>query len=373
MAKNYETLEYMHNSIYSNGLKNQSYSERKTKIYFSTPDTGINEYTGILLIIAGYGGNPSSNVYKKMREQFADKYNLITIQCDYFGSEFMQDSEDINIPQIDSKTLKRVFSNDEIKEIYNQDKLDFNRLIEIGSKYNITLDVKENLSAEYFGNFNDMGVMQALDNIAAVLKVMSIVYENGYQFNTKKVILYGQSQGAYLAYLCNRFCPTLFSHIIDNSSWIYPQYLLSNRYLSYTIGNLTLNVEFEYLAKQMDVNNKILDLNYLYSNFENDCEITSYHGVTDNLISHIEKRSFCSKVKNCAYNEITEEKIDGEIFKSTNHGLDANFLNLFDYTIKNKEFKKDTFLDLSENVIIKAYEKDYYIDYKNILPLFTVI
>ncbi|WP_142414604.1 DUF2920 family protein [Hathewaya massiliensis] len=373
MAINYEISEYMHNSIYSNALNDNAYSCRKANIYFSEPELGINEETGILLFIAGYGGNAISNVYKKMREEFADKYNLVTIQSDYFGYEFMQSSKNINIPEIDKKELSKFFSNDEIKEIYNENKLDFNKLIEIGKKYTITLNAKESLSNESLYNFNDMGIMQALDNIVAVLKVMSILYENGYEFNTKKVIIYGHSQGAYLSYLCNRFCPTLFSCIVDNSSWLYPQYLIYNRICYYFIDKLTLNVEFEYLARRLNLNNKILELNYLYSDFENNCKIISYHGVTDNLISNVEKKNFCSKIRQCDYNEVTEEDVDGEIFKSTNHGLDADFLKLFDYTMENIEFEKDTFFNLPQEVLIRTDEKDYCVDYKDVLPLFTII
>lgn len=34
-------------------------------IYMYEPDNGINEDTGILLFIAGFGGHSNSNVYKK--------------------------------------------------------------------------------------------------------------------------------------------------------------------------------------------------------------------------------------------------------------------------------------------------------------------
>lgn len=373
MAISYEISEYMHNSIYVDMSEHKPYSCRKTNIYFSEPELGINKETGILLFIAGYGGNANSNVYKKMRDEFADKYNLVTVQCDYFGYEFMQDTKSIKIPEIDKKELTKFFSNDEIEEIYNENKLDFNKLLEIGKKYNITLSVSENLSNENLYNFNDMGIMQTLDNIVAVLKVMSIMYENGHEFNTKKVIIYGHSQGAYLSYLCNRFCPTLFSAIVDNSSWLYPQYLIENRIFSYFIDNLILKVQFEYLARRINLNNKILDLNHLYSNFENTCKIISYHGVTDGLISHVEKKNFCSKISQCDYNEVTEEEVDGEIFKSTNHGLGADFLKLFDYTIENIKFEKNIFFNLQQEVIVKAGEKNYCIDYKDVLPLFTII
>ncbi|EYE88822.1 hypothetical protein Q428_05955 [Fervidicella metallireducens AeB] len=79
MAREYFITEYTHNSIYVNSKNQGNYKNRKIKIYFSEPNNGINSDTGILLFIAGFGGNANSNVYKKMRNEFADKYNLVTI------------------------------------------------------------------------------------------------------------------------------------------------------------------------------------------------------------------------------------------------------------------------------------------------------
>ena len=63
MAKEYNFETYAHPSLYSK-------NERKYNIYFSMPDNGINLDTGMLLLIAGFGGNANSNVYKKMRITF---------------------------------------------------------------------------------------------------------------------------------------------------------------------------------------------------------------------------------------------------------------------------------------------------------------
>lgn len=40
---------------------------------------------------------------------------------------------------------------------------------------------------------------------------------------------------------------------------------------------------------------------------------------------------FCTSVNYCDFNLISEKEVDGEIFKSTNHGLDTDFLKLFGY------------------------------------------
>ncbi|EYE88823.1 hypothetical protein Q428_05960 [Fervidicella metallireducens AeB] len=162
----------------------------------------------------------------------------------------MQQADKIIIPNLDQEQINRIFTKQETEKIYKNGKLDFDEFLRNAMNYNININVKADLSGETLFDFNDMGIMQALDNIVATLRVMNIIYENNCEFNSKKVIIYGQSHGAYLAYLCNAFAPTLFSLIIDNSAWIYPVYLKANRFLFQVINNFTLSIEFEYLAKK---------------------------------------------------------------------------------------------------------------------------
>lgn len=373
MAIEYETEFFTQGSIYDIRSKT---TRRKVKSYFSIPDDGVNEHTGILLFIAGFGGNSNSNVYKKMRNIFADKYNLVTIQCDYFGWEFMQDSDKFETPKINREIIENIFNEKEINDLYIDNKLDFKKFLEMASKYNINLEVNAILE-ENAENFNDMGLMQAIDNITVVLNVMNILYDNGYVFNSKKVIVYGQSHGAYLSYLCNALAPTLFSLIIDNSAWIYPLYISNNnkRLLTSYIGNMKIIKQFNYLAKQIIDDNQIFDLKWLYSQFKNNCNIISYHGTNDNLISNFEKKIFCNSIAKCKYIEISEKDVDNVIFKSTNHSLDADFLKLFDYTMNNMniQFKKCDTLDLINKVEYSTYKHKYIMDYSNIIPEIRIL
>lgn len=251
-----------------------------------------------------------------------------------------------------------------------------NRLLEVGKNYNITMYGKENLSNENHMNFNDMGIMQALDNITAVIYVMSILYNNNHKFNSKKIILYGYSHGAYLSYLCNALAPHLFSLLIDNSAWLFPVYLKDNRIVFNKIGKMNLDIEFDYFAKNINFDEELLNLSTLYNKVENNCNIVSYHGNNDNLINNKIKESFCSKLNYCIYNEISEKNIDGVIFKSNGHGLGADFLNLFDYTIKNLEkfnikFEKDNSFYLP-NLGVSTNQNNYMINYDNLFPEFRL-
>ena len=51
-----------------------------------------------------------------MRNTFADKYKLVTVQCDYFGWEFMQGANNISL-NINKNQLEKHFKREEIDYI----------------------------------------------------------------------------------------------------------------------------------------------------------------------------------------------------------------------------------------------------------------
>ena len=363
MAKEYNYEMFGHPSIHS-------INSRKLKVYFSEPDMGVNEDTGILLLIAGFGGSANSKVYNKMRNTFADKYNLVTVQCDYIGWEFMQSINNISL-NIDKIQLERYFKKEEIDYIYKDDNF-FTRLMEICSTNKINIGAKENLN-ESLDNYNDMGLIQAIDNISAVISVMEIIKDNGYEYNEDKFILYGHSHGAYLSYLANALAPGMFSLLIDNSSWLIPTYLKGSRYVNTSYGNSILSVEFDYLARTLDYDEEILYLPTLYGRFDNRCEIICYHGTNDNLISHKDKIELKGIINNFKYVEIDEKKVDNKIFKSTQHGLGVDFLKLFDFTMKNYVGRfSNKSNEKYKNVMYETKKNIYNVNYDNIVPILNI-
>lgn len=363
MAKEYQTSIYAHPSIYEP-------TERKMNLYFSEPEQGVNTETGIVLLIPGFGGNASSNVYKKMRNQFADQYNLITVQCDYFGWQFMQsDRFDKVHPLFNVNDLKSIFTQEDFSSVYLNGTLHIPRLLQVGSNYNVRLDFRADLG-ETLSEFNDMGIMQAIDNITAVLAVMAILDDNKLEYNKEKISIYGHSQGAYLAYLCNAFAPNLFSCILDNSAWLYPAYLRpeSNRCIFYQQGKAKYSIEINYLAKTILNDQEILSLPLLYKQFENHCKIISFHGSSDNFHVPAEKENFCKLVKHCNFNLISEKEVEGEIFKSTNHGLDADFLKLFGLVYEQYGIDSNAKELLLPKVSYKTEKYEYEVTYDTGMP-----
>lgn len=366
MAKENHINIPAHYNIYTGENAN-----RNLDIYFSEPENGVNQETGLLLLIPGFGGNSQSNVYKKMRLDFADKHNLVVIQCDYFGSEFMQTSNKINL-SFDINNYRDMLSEDDLKTLKNGSK-NFNTIISILSKYSSVLHASEILG-ENKNLFNDMGFMQVMDLLTALYAVKLILNDNGLIYNENKVIAYGHSHGAYLAYLCNRLAPNDFSFIVDNSAWLNPVYLTSSRYLNQTYGKLVLQTRFDYFASEFDYDKNILDLHKLYDGFQNNAVIWSCQGVTDNLVDYREKERFCSSINNAIFHLIDEKKVDNKKFYSTGHGLNADFLELFDYVMEkvvlNSKQRKN--LLTSESTVILHQKVKYIVDFQLGLPLMSV-
>jgi hypothetical protein len=364
MAKSYQVNFLAHPNIYTG-------SERTLNIYFSEPDMGVNPDTGLLLLIAGFGGNTDSNVYKKMRTHFADTYNLVTIQCDYFGSDFMQTGASIKIPPNLLQELLSYVSPHELKQLQNS--LQLEQVIRLADKYGFPIMAEEVLN-ETHENFNDMGIMQGIDNISALLLIASVLKDNGLSFNTNRIISYGFSHGAYLAHLSNAFAPGLFTYLIDNSAWLLPVYLKTTRVLNNKLGDFSLPTFFDYLARQIPYDEELLSLPWIYKTFDNRCKIQCFQGNADTLVDYKEKLNFCSTVPSCTCQLVTEELLDNRCFRSAGHGLNADFLELFHTAMANVEFNTSTNSPISiKPVEITTATYKYTIDYTQGIPLFNRI
>lgn len=344
MSKEYELNLYGQPSLY------KPY-DRRFKVFFSEPNQGINEKTGILLLINGYGANPASNVYKKMRREFADKYNLITVQCEYFGMEFMQVNNSINLND---------FTEEELKLVNKEDKQYKHVIKEIIEPIN-----------EQRENMNDMGPIQAIDNITSIISIIEILKDNNLKFNKNKIIIYGYSHGAYIGHLCNLFSPNLFSAIIDNSGYIYPSYLIKgqDRKICGYKGLLEIHKIYKYIIKDIVFDKEFYDLRILYSQIKNKCRIISLQGDKDELYDYKSKVDFIKNINNATIELITNEKVDGVIFKSNIHGLNADFINIFEYIYDKYNLEKSNYGLRLDNVSYATKNYNYKIDNELGVPI----
>lgn len=263
-------------------------SPRWFDAYYSVPSAGVNEQTGMILVCGGYGSKITSNVYKKIRHLFRDRYNMIIVQCDYFGYTYM-----------------------------NNDYMYY-----------------DSIPPETAAFYNEMGVMQAMDHLCAIWEIMKLMSDAGTEFDHNKIIFYGHSHGAYLGYLCNALAPGLFSVIIENSAYLYPYHINHPREIPYIEDGVEKSLYYTYLISEIIEDTEIYDLKYIYQRVNNEALILSFHGSEDTMIPLEEKKNFMQTVRNSCLHIITPEDVDHRIFYSAKHSLDVDFLQLFDFCVE---------------------------------------
>lgn len=355
MAENYTITIPAHRNIYNN------ISNRDLQIEFCIPSQGTNEHTGILLLVPGFGGSINSKIYQKMRTQFADQYNLITVQCDYFGNKYMQSTETFVFD--DSIDWANYLSMEEMKKVTDGEI----SLLDCIKNKEITIPVKAKLD-ESLDEFNDMGYMQAIDLITAIEAVKILVKENDMIINFNRIIGYGHSHGSYLLYLANKLLPNLFSYIIDNSAWIQPLYLKYTRILRQNLDKATLNVEFIYIAHKEIKNKQNLNLHHICKGFSTNTQLIVFQGDQDSLVDHQEKQQIISRIENASFHLITKKEVDGIKYKSNTHGLNADFLELFKFAMQYEQANKNTEI----NDFVRVQFEDMFVEVNTQmgLPLF---
>ena len=332
-----------HRNIYDRE-ETSNYETRHIRTEISIPDC-VNKDTGMLILVPGYGGNIDSHVYKKIRKNLADQYNLIIIQCDYFGNCCMAET----FPAELNKVLDNIVKAD---IIYRED---------------LHETVKE---------FNDMGFMQALDIVSSTLCSIEVINKKGYTFNSNRVYIFGPSHGAYLAYLANAMCPGLYSALIDVSAYLSPYYMFNSRITltSFNSGSIQVRVVREYLIKnyeQMRYNEKLYSLPFLYKNRKNMCKIIAMQGTEDWMVDAEEKKNFISNIDYADILMITPEDVDGILCKNAEHGLGIDFFELFKIIIPVLDEgvrEQKQYIDLPQKVKVGDDETHIIISYESGLP-----
>ena len=252
MARLIEKKIETHKNIYTDSMENRTIS-----VWIGVPDQAINENTNLLVISYGYNANYQSNIFKKLMQTLPDKYNLVVVCGCYFGSVFMSESNNFE----PGKTS--YFETDESEK-----------------------------------EFNDMGIMQALDTVYMTLETLDFIDKKAQEL--KHIIIFGSSHGGYIAHLANLFCPGLYTYIVEISAYIFPWYLNHTREITWrNMSGDDVDIIVEYLVSHRDdlrFDKKVYDLKYLYKTADSNCRILSFQGKFDWMVDWKEKEIFINEL-----------------------------------------------------------------------------
>lgn len=333
-----------HGNIYINSEEARC-CKREVRVEVGIPDNGTSQSTGLLILIPGYGGNIDSHVYQRMRAEFPDMYNLVTMQCDYFGNKYMG----AEAPP-------------EVKNIYNIKQIEKGYFTFRGE------------TGESIDEFNDMGIMQALDIVSTTLDILFMLKDRNYIINTKRIILFGVSHGAYIAHLANLICPDLYNFILDISAYVKPYYLDIVRSVFVQDDRIECQIVLEqFLNKnpQYRYRDKLYDISYLYSKIKNRCKIIALQGKNDPMVKAQEKVEFIKGIDNAEILVIGDEDVDGIMCKNAQHGVGLDFFEFFKVMIPLLDsiiWEKSYDISIPEEVLLGDEETHFLINFCEVIP-----
>ena len=293
-----------HRNIYRSDIQEGDPLPRRIRVDLVFPERGTDESTGVLMLITGYREAVDWYVFQEMQEQFSNLYDMVVIQCDYYGSKYMG---------------KEIFS-----DVYEK----------LREMKNLGGGVAENEveTGETKEEFNDMGIMQALDIVNVTLSVIYYLKKAHKHINTKKIILFGRSNGAYLAHLANLICPDLYNVIIDISGYLKPYFLNHTREILLRNGSVGVIVKLKYFLcrhPEYRYHDNLYDLRFLYKNRKNTCKIIAFQGKDDRVVDYRERESFIRELDSAELLLIDVNDVDEVLCSNAGHGLDMNFFRLF--------------------------------------------
>lgn len=374
------------------------FQRKELDYYVTLPHEGINEGTGVILSIPGFGGIANSEYYlEKLNPYLADKYNCIVVSMNYFGI-FRGIRTKIDETFINNMEKIYGVSGDYWSEISSENDFYIKVAQLLESKGLNTLDPRcQPLKLTERDEYQSFGFLPAID----CLTVLGDILMKYPKINTRKIIAYGSSYGGYIAMLCGKFAPNTFSVIIDNSGFSHAEmkHIVSREiYDNDFVFNMNLNnknyaIPFAYnnpwtildetSTKYFgDANKLIRSLLVREHRVQSDTRYYIFHCEKDEIASIKDKDKVVSLLSNynqTYYKRVTKDDIDGKLFKKYGHAMDASLRKLFDHVVElDKEhglLKEKGTNDFHENEekLFHCGSKNYVINFKDTFTMDIMI
>lgn len=364
--------------------------QRKFDIYIQEPDN-IDENTGLILVIDGFGGMASSQQMSDLRNFLCNKYNVIALSVNYLGvrTKAMKSMQLVLNKEILDK-IESLMTDEQIDHwIKRQDKsLDAilgyfpnQDLMQHGIIFKRVLNINEDRSL--VRDYIDFGYIQTMDCLYGVKFVL-----DNYNLNKNRLFIYGISYAGYIAQMCAKFAPATFSLIVDLSGYALAENILvfPNAIRSFTqkktlFGTIEESFYSKDKSSKFAFTDDMAEIRKLSSKHHIktmakyfDGKIVMFHGDKDILVNIETKKQLHNMYQDANIDSnlliFSAKDIDGDIIKSDGHCMNADVKKLFekymsDEVLKERENNKSTDFDLQHSISYSCKKKKYVISYEN--------
>ncbi len=191
--------------------------ETMLEAFITLPKKGVNEDTGLIMIVGGFDEIANTEYQEKeLRPFLADKFNCIVVGTNYFG---IQRNRSIRITPDFIHNFNRIYNLDLSVESFAKtiSEEEIYRVIaeHVVSRGITSLDLRCQPTIITGNNeYQSWGFLPAVDCLQVLGEVLK-----SYPVNAKRIMVYGKSYGAYVAMLMGKFAPHTFAVIIDREGY----------------------------------------------------------------------------------------------------------------------------------------------------------
>lgn len=185
--------------------------------YLTFPEGGINDETGVIMVIPGLGEYTEADYYKnELRPYLADKLNCIAVGVNYFG--IFRNSQ-IQVSPSFIYNINRIYSLNLSTENFTAAKsaVEVYRIMaEAIIKRGVTsLDIRcQPYLITGRGEYQSWGLLPAIDHLQVLGEVL-----DGYDVNLGRIMTYGKGYGGYIGHLMAKYAPYTFSAVIEREAY----------------------------------------------------------------------------------------------------------------------------------------------------------
>lgn len=355
--------------------------ERRPLEYFITrPANGMNADTGLIFTICGYGQSPIQEYWaNKLPPYLADRHNCIVVAVNYFGCTAKAAVNPRPFPDFFSKLQSQYGL-----EIEAPPGTDVRRLLAetcaaLAAGGITELDESYMLLDESNGEYQSFGLMPALDHLQVLGEILK-----AHSINRRRLYVLGTSYGGYIGLLMGKLAPNTFRMIIDNSGFTQVTgsiYGINDMRRPTRITLLGVSIQaLEDGVWSMDAASPhffdnhhamIRDLATPGHMCASETRYYCYHAVGDKVAPTEEKIHFRDLSEGLMRVELTlidEADLDGRVFKTMEHGMQASLRGLFDmaygaYQDSNPEPPEKTDFDLGSTQLFECAGMTYSFAY----------
>lgn len=305
----------------------------------------------LVITIPGYGQTADGEYFReKLNPYLAERYGCLVMSVNYHGI--------MKAPQpFDFSQLADLLA--DLRDHYGWRPVSATNLQDAVSEFvlwasakgikRLPVSMKEHLRFGY-PEYLSFGFLPALDHFMAISELA-----RRHRFDQRRIVLFGSSYGGYIANLMSKYAPHTFSLVIDNSGFarvllrdVLSAELLDGeqkREISYGESKVTfpftpaypwtLNERASsYFSDGCRSIRSLLHEGHWAPSATRHCV---FHSVADDLVPIAEKDRVVDILRQQGravdYHRIEASAIDGKVFKTAEHGMDASLRSLFEIAV----------------------------------------